>query len=390
VNEPIAVVGVVGAGVMGAGIAQAALESGLGVVINDVDRSALERARGRVRDGLARRASRLDLDADSIEAWVEGRIGGLHEVDTAEAVAREADLVIEAAPEDLDLKRAVIRTLDAAAPPHTILATNTSALSVARIAEASAHASRVLGLHFFNPVPLLSLVEVVVAPLTDPRVADRAIEFVSALGKTPVRVTDSPGFIVNRVNRPFTLEALAWLASAETSTESIDEAMRAAGYPLGPFELMDLTGLDVTTMASRAIFAAAVAAGDPRADRFRPSRIQEAMVEEGRLGRKVGHGFYEYSNSDGLGGITVAPDPVIAERINLAIINEAYAALGDGVATADDIDRAMRLGARHPLGPFERAMELGGPAAIVEALRRLADAGPRFEPASALVDAILP
>jgi 3-hydroxybutyryl-CoA dehydrogenase len=387
-SSGVSIVGVVGAGVMGAGIAQVAIEAGCEVVVYDVDPDASERARSRIRDGLGRRAARLELDADSIDDWVDGRLERLRHSPTLDGIAGEADLVIEAAVEDLLLKSALFRTLDAEARPDTILATNTSALSVAAIAEATTTPSRVLGLHFFNPVPRMELVELVAPPLVDQHVVDSAAATMRTWGKTAIRCTDTPGFIVNRVNRPFTLEAMAVVEEGAAAPEAIDAAVRAAGFPLGPFELMDLTGLDVTTAASGAIYLAAVAAGDPRAERFRPSPVQEELVEAGRLGRKTGQGFYAY---DANGRRTDAPvDPVpagpeVIERLTLAIVNEAFAALGDGVARASDIDRAMRLGVGHPVGPFERADALGGAAVVVEALRRWATRGPRFEPAGALL-----
>jgi 3-hydroxybutyryl-CoA dehydrogenase len=388
-------VGVVGAGIMGAGIAQLAIEAGHQVFLNDVDAAAIERGRRRIRSGLQRRASRLDLDTESADAWVEGRLEQLCDAPTLDDVAAcDPVLVVEAALEDLDAKRAIFRTLDALTPT-AILATNTSALSVVAIATATDRPGRVLGLHFFNPAPVMPLVEVVVTPGTDPSVADRATAIVTAWGKVPVRCTDTPGFIVNRVNRAFTLEALAILADRGASIEAIDAAVRAAGYPMGPFELMDLVGLDVNLAAARGIFAASTAAGDPAADRFRPSSIQERLVAAGHLGRKTDAGFYAYDGTgrpaepmpefatpgDPPGRVT---DPDIVGRITLAILNEAYRALGDGVATAADIDLAMRLGAAHPSGPFEQAADLGGPAAVREALRAFSDKGPRFDPAPAL------
>ena len=389
-SSGVSIVGVVGAGVMGAGIAQVAIEAGCEVVVYDVDPDAYERARSRMRDGLGRRAARLELDADSIDDWVDGRLERLRHSPTLDGIAGEADLVIEAAVEDLLLKSALFRTLDAEARPDTILATNTSALSVAAIAEATTTPSRVLGLHFFNPVPRMELVELVAPPLVDQHVVDRAAATMRAWGKTAIRCTDTPGFIVNRVNRPFTLEAMAIVEEGAAAPEAIDAAVRAAGFPLGPFELMDLTGLDVTTAASGAIYLAAVAAGDPRAERFRPSPVQEELVEAGRLGRKTGQGFYAYDANRRRIDVPVDPVPAgpdVVERLTMAIVNEAFAALGDGVAPANDIDRAMRLGVGHPVGPFERADALGGAVVVVATLRRWAAHGPRFEPASALLDA---
>jgi 3-hydroxybutyryl-CoA dehydrogenase len=381
-SERRAIIGVVGAGTMGAGIAQLALEAGHEVVLNDVDEAAIERGRDRIRDGLTRRAARLDLDPDSIDDWVDGRLEGLRDGLTLDAIGAEADVVIEAALEDLELKRTVFRTLDAAASRDVVLATNTSALSVGAIAAATDHPERVLGLHFFNPAPIMPLVEVVVPSSTDPTVARAAARLVETWGKTAVVCADAPGFIVNRVNRPFTLEALAMLEGGEASVEAIDEAVRAEGFPMGPFELMDLIGIDVNLAAARGVWE-----GFGHAERFRPSPIQERLVDEECLGRKTGAGFYRYG--EGAGGRTVDPEfaagatslepTEIVERIRLAIAAEAYRALADEVATAADIDLAIRLGAGHPEGPLEWAESQGGRSAVTAGLRRYASHGARFE-----------
>jgi 3-hydroxybutyryl-CoA dehydrogenase len=387
VTESRGLVGIVGAGTMGAGIAQVALEAGHEVVLHDVDEDAVGRGRERIRTGLARRAAALQLDADSIDEWVAGRLAGLREAVTLDAVAAGADLVVEAALEDLDLKRTIFSALDREASPNAILATNTSALSVDAIADAVRHPERVIGLHFFNPAPVMALVEVVRGPRSAGAVIATATELMTAWGKTPVVCADAPGFIVNRVNRPFTLEALAILDAGEAAAAAIDSSMREAGYPMGPFELMDLVGIDVNLAAARAIHGAFVARGDPLADRFRPSPTQERLVAEGRLGRKTGEGFYRY---DAVAG---APDAAslsagdrdrIVERIELAIVNEAYRATAEGVAPADVIDLALRLGAGHAEGPVARWAGRGGEAAIRSALERHADRGQRFVPAPGL------
>jgi 3-hydroxybutyryl-CoA dehydrogenase len=269
-------------------------------------------------------------------------------------------VVIEAALEALALKETIFRTLDAVAARETILATNTSALSIASIAAATARPGRVLGLHFFNPAPLMALVEVVSGPVTDPDVATAAEALVVSWGKTAIRSRDSPGFIVNRVNRPFTLEALRVLEAGSASIEAIDEAMREGGFPLGPFELMDLTGIDVTYAASTAIWERL-----GRPDRLRPSPIQERLIEAGHLGRKAGWGFYRYEDGrraspadvdPASSAAAIDPDPArIREQILSAIDGEARLVAAEGVASETDIDLAMRLGANHPIGPFERA-----------------------------------
>jgi 3-hydroxybutyryl-CoA dehydrogenase len=391
------VVGVVGAGTMGAGIAQLAVEAGHRVLLHDVNDEAIERGRERIRLGLERRAARLDLDPDSADDWVEGRLELLVDEPSLEACGAGSELVVEAALEDLAAKRAIFRTLDDVAPDATLLATNTSALSVTEIAAATTRRARVLGLHFFNPAPVMPLVEVVAAPATAAEAIDRSVELVTGWGKVPVRCHDTPGFIVNRVNRPFTLEALAILEGGLAGVDTVDAAVRGAGYPMGPFELMDLIGIDINLAAAFGIYERTRRAGDPLAERFRPSRVQERLVAEGRLGRKTGGGFYAYG-PDGrpvgpaarlveTGSDAPAPirDAEIAERITIAIVNEAYRALGEEVATPADIDLAMRLGAGHPAGPFERASALGGTDGILAALDRHRDDGPRFDPAPALL-----
>ena len=352
----VGVVGIVGAGTMGAGIAQLALENGHEVVLHDVDEAAIERGRARIRDGLARRAAKFDLDADTIDDWVDGRLAGLRESASLDGLGAEAEVIVEAALEDLALKRTIFRTLDAAAPPETILATNTSALSIAAIAAATDRPERVIGMHFFNPAPVMPLVENVTAPKTDPTIAAAAAALVERWGKTAISCSDTPGFIVNRVNRPFTIEALRLVETGIASVEAIDDALTAAGFPMGPFELMDLVGVDINLAAATAIWNGL---GQP--ERLRPSPIQERLVAAGDLGRKTGRGFYNYragpragvSDEFVGGGSTIEADS-IRERILTAVGQEAHRALDEGVASAADIDIALRLGAGHPIGPFER------------------------------------
>jgi len=361
-------VGIVGAGTMGAGIAQVALEGDWTVSLTDPTPGAADAARARIADGLRRRAGKAEPDPGARDRWVADRLGRLRLVGSAAETAGEAQLVIEAALEDLELKRGIFRDLDAAADAGTILASNTSALSIARIAEGTRRPERVVGLHFFNPAPVLPLVEVVAGPQTSEEVAARAAGFVEGWGKSPIRCADSPGFIVNLVNRPFTLEPLRLVHAGVATIESVDAALTDAGFPMGPFRLMDLIGIDVNLAAARGLWE-----GFGRAPRFRPSPIQEELVAAGRLGRKTGEGFYRYDTGGGVSGtaarfagpLRVRPGtaPIepesIAERVILAIVNEAYRALGDRVASAGDIDLAMKLGASHPFGPFEWAARTG-------------------------------
>lgn len=384
---------------MGAGIAQLALEHGHETVIHDVDEAAIERGRERIRKGLERRAARLELDPDTIESWVEGRLARLRLAETLAALADDAEVVIEAALEDLDLKIEIFRALDAGGTPDTILATNTSSISIDAIASATAHPERVLGLHFFNPAPIMQLVEVVAGGATSPGVVEAAVALVTGWGKTAVVCTDSPGFIVNRVNRPFTIEALRIVEEGIASVEAVDAAVRAQGFPMGPFELMDFVGLDVNLAAAAGIWRRL---GEP--DRLRPSELQRRLVEAGHLGRKSGSGFYRWKGGRPAGvaeptepnhgtaperpahpAATPTSEDVLARRILLAVVNEAYHATGEGIASQDDVDVALRLGAAHPMGPFERVGAMGGPAAALEALRSTATAG--FQPAPGLLEA---
>lgn len=382
------VVGVAGAGTMGAGIAQVCLQAGHEVVLYDIDEAAIERGRRRIGEGLDRLAAKGRL----AEGEPARLLAGLRSVLSLEGLAADAELVIEAALEELDLKRTIFRALGASAPAQTILATNTSALPVTELAQASGVPPRVVGLHFFNPAPLMPLVEVVLTDMTAAESAAAAVHFVEGLGKTPIVCRDAPGFIVNRVNRPFTLEALRMLEAAEAGVEQIDEAIAGAGYPMGPFRLMDLVGVDVNHAVAAALWEAF-----DGAVRFAPSPIQRGLVEAGRLGRKTGEGFYRYQDGRptglssrlaevGVGQVGAGDLPAgeIVRRIELAIINEAYRAAGDGVAEAGDIDRAMKLGANHPHGPFERAGALGL-GAVIDGLSGLeAIYGERFAVAPAL------
>ncbi|HEY8198214.1 MAG TPA: 3-hydroxyacyl-CoA dehydrogenase NAD-binding domain-containing protein [Candidatus Limnocylindrales bacterium] len=391
-------IGVVGAGTMGAGIAQVCLLAGHEVRLYDVSPEATDAGRARLEAGLGRMVAKGKLDPAAHEAATARLTTVADLVDVAEA----ADVVIEAAIEDLAVKQAIFRTLDRAAPHEALLATNTSALSVTAIANATALPGRVIGLHFFNPAPLMPLVEVVAGERTRGATIDAAMQFIDALGKDPISCRDAPGFIVNRVNRPFTLEPLRMLEASESDIVTIDAAMVGGGYPMGPFALIDLVGVDVNLAVARTLFE-----GFEQAERFRPSPIQERLVEAGTLGRKSRRGFYRYDDVGGLigpadgfatpgstanGQLIPALDTPLAAldaeairaRIELSIINEAYRAAGDDIASPPDIDRALMLGAGHPVGPFARARALGL-GRVVASLRELErQHGERFRVAQAL------
>jgi 3-hydroxybutyryl-CoA dehydrogenase len=364
--------GVLGAGTMGAGIAQVALEAGLEVLIHDPVPGAVERAEQRIAGFLARRAEKGQLTAEAVEA-AQAR---LRPVATLERVT-EADAVVEAIPEDIDLKREAFAALDRAAA-ETILATNTSSLPVGRIAAATQRPERVIGMHFFNPVPLMALVEVIPGPRTAPGTVERTTALAHELGKTPVVATDTPGFIVNRVARPYYLEALRIVGEGGATIEEVDAAMRGIGFRMGPFELIDAIGADVNYAVSVSVFEQTF--GDPR---YRPHLIQRTLLDAGRLGAKARAGFYDYGADGTRGqpwaGLTTSPEGLrtdrlaaaqIEARILAAIVNEAASAVADGVATPDAIDTSMRLGTNWPEGPLAWGERIGL-ASVVHSLDAL-------------------
>ena len=341
-------IAVVGAGTMGAGIAESAALAGLSVVMVDVREEALDLGRNTIEKDLKRRVKKGRLSDEERRASV-GRIS----TTTALGACAGAPVVIEAVVEDIAVKSEVFADLEGVVTSETVLATNTSSLSVAGIAAATEHPERVVGMHFFNPVPAMRLVEVVTGPSTDPSAVSQVEEVAEQLGKTPIRVSDTPGFVVNRVARPFYLEALR-LVEAGGEPGPIDAAIRGAGFRMGPLQLADLIGNDVNLTVSESLFERYY-----YHPRFRPSYLQRSMVEGGLLGKKSGRGFYDYgAEKTGEDNDSESSEDV-ALRVISCIVNEAFLALSEGVATAEDIDRAMKLGANYPKGPFEWVEEIG-------------------------------
>lgn len=270
---------VIGAGTMGAGIAASASAAGYEVYLVEPAAAARERA----ASGLTKTLGRLLPDAAAAEA----AFGRIHLVESV-ALANSGDLYLEAVPEVLDLKRTIFAELARLAPAGALLATNTSSLAVGEIARPTGRAQSVVGIHFFNPPAVMKLVEVVRAEQSSDESVRRAVEFVERLGKTPVVVRDTPGFVVNRVARPYYLEALRAIDAGAADAESVDAVLEGLGFKMGPCRLMDLIGLDVNLATTRSVYEAT------HVERLRPSPLQERMVAEGRLGRKSSRGFYDY------------------------------------------------------------------------------------------------
>ncbi|MEA2375591.1 MAG: 3-hydroxybutyryl-CoA dehydrogenase [Thermoleophilaceae bacterium] len=278
--------GVVGAGTMGAGIAQLGVLASMDTVLYDAFPEALERGRAKVEDGLRKGAERGRWTAEEAEA-----AGARLRTSSALEDLADRELIIEAAPERPDLKRELFGQLSAACSDDVVLATNTSSILVTSLASAAARPENVVGMHFFNPPPLMKLVEIIAAEQTGERAIELATGAAEAMGKRAIVAQDGPGFLVNRCNRPFGAEALRMLQEGMATVEQIDRIYRlGGGFRMGPFELMDLVGIDVGFEVAKSFMAQSF--GEPR---WKPSPLQEKMVAAGRLGRKSGRGWYDYS-----------------------------------------------------------------------------------------------
>jgi len=278
-------VGVLGCGLMGAGIAEVAAKAGYDTVVREVSDSLLEKGMGRIRRSLDRAVEKGKLEAAARDE-AAGRLSGTIELSDLS----DCDLVVEAIVENLDEKRKTFEALSQQVREGALFASNTSSLTITQLAVATDRPDRVVGLHFFNPVPVMKLVEVVRTILTSHEAFDTAVEFVRSLGKEPVACKDNSGFIVNRLLVPYLLDAVRALEEGVGSIEDIDKAMQlGTGYPMGPFTLLDFVGLDTTYYIANIMF------DEYREKRFAPPPLLKQMVQAGRLGKKSGHGFYDYS-----------------------------------------------------------------------------------------------
>ncbi len=277
-------VGVVGCGLMGSGIVEVAARTGYEVIVRELTPDLLQKGLDRLDASMRRAVERGKLD-EAGRAAARGRIRGT----TALADLAAADLVVEAVIERMDEKKAVLRDLDRLVPPETVLASNTSSLSITEMAAATGHPDRVVGLHFFNPVPVMPLVEIVRGLTTADATIQRVREFAQSLGKTVVLARDTPGFIVNRLLVPYLLDAIRVLELGVASREDIDTAITLGlGHPMGPLTLLDFVGLDTTYYIAEAMFQ------EFKDARYAPPPLLKQMVLAGWWGRKSGRGFYEY------------------------------------------------------------------------------------------------
>jgi len=371
-------IAVIGAGTMGAGIAQLAAGHGSSVRLIDVDNDKLDRSMA----GITKRVERM-VEKGSIERGAGNAL--LAKIRTRGEMTDlgDVELVVEAVVENLEVKREVFARLEAATTASAVLATNTSSLSITDIAAKLNDPSRVVGMHFFNPAPVMDLVEIIAGEKSGRRSIDVAFDAAKSWDKTPVRAKDTPGFIVNRVARGFYLEGLRLLDEGVAGVDEIDGIMRAHGkFRMGPFELMDLVGIDVNFAVSTSVWERM---GKPA--RLTPHEIQGRLVEQGHLGRKSKRGFYTYAHDAPMPAVVVDRrsfqlSPLLSDvmlafsaragaitagsteqyvfcRILGAVINEAGLAYSDGVASSDDIDTAMIKGTNYPRGPLAWSDEIG-------------------------------
>jgi 3-hydroxybutyryl-CoA dehydrogenase len=343
-------VGIIGSGTMGSGIAQVAATAGCVVKLVDVNATALEKSKLGLENTLSKLVEKEKIDANE-KARIQANISYLTEL----SALADADLVIEAIVENIEVKRKVFAELESVVSKHCILASNTSSLSIASIAASCTSPERVLGIHFFNPAPLMQLVEVIPAVQTSEEVLQKTVQTISNWKKVVAVAKDTPGFIVNRVARPFYSESLRIYEEGVADFVTIDWALKTIGqFRMGPFELMDLIGHDVNYVVTETVFTAFYF--DPK---FKPSFTQKRLLEAGYLGRKSGRGFYNYSQELPQPEEDVQLAKAIFDRVIVMLINEAADTLFLNIASANDIDNAMTKGVNYPKGLLAWADELG-------------------------------
>ncbi|WP_026115744.1 3-hydroxyacyl-CoA dehydrogenase [Nocardiopsis kunsanensis] len=350
-------VGVVGLGTMGAGIAEVFARAGFNVVGVEIDQAALDRGKGHLDKSLSKAVSKGKIDEEE-RAAIDGRLT----FTSSRNELADADFVVEAVPESIAIKRDVFGDLDRICSPGTILATNTSSLSVTEIAALTGRPDKVVGLHFFNPAPVMKLAEVITTVSTSGDTVDVVTEVAKRIGKTPITVGDRAGFVANALLVPYINDAIKLYERKVASREQIDTAVqKAAGLPMGPLTLADMVGLDVCLAVMDVLW------DEYKDPRYVASPLLRRMVAAGHFGRKSGQGFYAGRGEDpepqpdGRFAQMVREEELLdlGEMLVAPQIDDAMRMLGDGYATAEDIDTAMRFGCGYPKGPTELLADRG-------------------------------
>ena len=373
---------------MGAGIAQVITLAGLPVVIKDIDPDMLDKAMDTIHGIYQRRVDRDKLTPEQMQEKL-----GLVTASLNYDELSDVDIVFEAVPENMRIKRAVLRELDEACPPEAIFASNTSALSISGMASVTKRPHKVIGMHFFNPAHVMKLVEVTPGDQTDEDTVETAVQFAQELRKMPVRVKEGPGFLVNRLLLPYLNEAVKCLEEGAASTAEVDEAMRAFGWPMGPFRLMDMLGIDVCHDVATYLHSSF-------GDRMTPPHLFARLVGAGRYGEKTGAGFYGYGDQSAdpvremiaelqASGAVQTGTEFSADRLMMLLVNEAARCVEDEIASVTDIDVAciaglgMKVGDTQT-GPLQYGDELGLDT-VAERLETLRTRyGDRFKPVELL------
>ncbi|MFW9956802.1 MAG: 3-hydroxyacyl-CoA dehydrogenase NAD-binding domain-containing protein [Candidatus Odinarchaeota archaeon] len=343
-------IAVIGAGLMGSGIAYISAWNGFDVFMIDVNDAAVEAGMDRIRNDVMTGINKNKISMSDAEALM----GRLKYGTNVEAGVKDADLIVEAIFENMEVKKKVFATVDAAAPKHAILATNTSSLSIDELANSTKRPSQFIGMHYFSPVAAMKLLELVIGKKTSKETIDTAMAVGKKQKKTCVQAKNSPGFIVNRILMPVLREAIVLYEKGVATKEEIDTAMTIhGGMPAGPFALGDFVGLDIAYNAMSTLYREI-------GDCFRPPETLKNLVDSGAIGTKAKKGFYDYTGAGG------AAEPAkganlqwLSVRIAVMAIREAMILVDDGIATKEDIDPAMVLGASFPKGPFAMANQIG-------------------------------
>jgi 3-hydroxyacyl-CoA dehydrogenase len=387
-------VGVVGAGAMGGGIGQVITYAGLPVVVKDIDQERLDLAQKHVEGIYQSRIDKGKMTSGQVQEKLDLIEYTLDYDDFA-----DVDIVIEAVPEVMDIKKQVFRDLDEVCPPDTIFASNTSALSITEIGAATGRPQRMIGMHFFNPAHIMKLVEVIAGADTDQDTIDTVEQFAQELRKIPVIVKECPGFLVNRLLMPYLNEAVLTVEQGAASAPQVDEAMGRGGFgwPMGPFFLMDMLGIDVCANVGQYLYS-------QYGDRVEPAKLFSKLLEAGRLGEKSGSGFYVYSDADAEpleviirrmqdAGEVRTSSTFSQERLIMPFLNEAALCVEEDVANVNDIDMACiaglgmqvsRDGELVRMGPLEYMDELGLDTVLTKLEELEAELGPRFQPVEIL------
>ncbi len=343
-------IAIIGAGLMGSGIAYISASKGYHVTLVDISQAAVDAGMERIRSDVMTGVDKGKLNLSEAQAL----IGNLASTISIEDAVKDADLVIEAIFENMEVKKEVFGKVDANAPAHAILATNTSSLSIDELANSTGRPDKFIGLHYFSPVAAMKLLEIVIGEKTSDETVAASLAFGEKQGKTTVKAKNSPGFIVNRILMPVLRESILLYEQGVATKEEIDTAMTVhANFMVGPFALADFVGLDIAYNAMNTLYR-------ELGDCFKPPETLKALVDAGALGNKAKKGFYQY------GAEQDEPEPPkgadhlwLVDRITMPVIREAMLLVDNGIAEKDDIDLAMKLGASFPAGPFETAEKYG-------------------------------